>query len=168
MDAEVDSRYVCAICCEVLKKPVLLTTCHHKYCEECLRPLISGPAAPAPLCPVCRHPFTPAQCKNDTALEREIQNTTVTCEGCKQKLFLLYFNSHAVGCAKRLKAAAPSKIVPRHPLPPNRQTFKCPYCATPDLTCAALRDHVTASHASASNPVICPVCVHAVGESPAD
>lgn len=105
------------------------------------------------------------------------------------QLFLLYFNSHAVGCAKRLKAAAPSKIVPRHPLPPNRQTFKCPYCATPDLTCAALRDHVTASHASASNPVVIEatlscqcllslsyylytdlsrMCVHAVGESPAD
>ena len=34
MDAEVDSHYVCAICCEVLKKPVLLTTCHHKWASN--------------------------------------------------------------------------------------------------------------------------------------
>lgn len=70
------------------------------------------------------------------------------------QLLLLYFNSHSVGCAKRLKPPTPSMIVPRHPPSPNRQTFRCPYCAASDLTCVALRDHVTASHTSASNPVV--------------
>lgn len=156
MDDEVDTRYGCPICCEVLKKPVLLTTCHHRYCEECIRSLISDPA---PLCPMCRKPFTPAQCQNDTALENEIKKTSVTCKGCKQKLMILYFNSHALACPKRIKKAGSSSAAPLHPQSsPNRQTFKCPYCPSTNLTCAALREHVTASHASASNPVVCPIC----------
>lgn len=31
MDEEVESRFVCPICCEVLKVPTVVKTCGHKY-----------------------------------------------------------------------------------------------------------------------------------------
>lgn len=34
MDEEVESRFVCPICCEVLKVPTVVNTCGHKYVAQ--------------------------------------------------------------------------------------------------------------------------------------
>ena len=108
MAAEVDSRFLCPICREVLKRPAIINICQHRYsviyaflfmplnktfaphvcrfCEVCLFQIPPSESG-YPVCPICRSPFSPQyNCCRDHSYETLIAHTDTTCLGCRQQV----------------------------------------------------------------------------------
>ncbi|RUP52474.1 hypothetical protein BC936DRAFT_144041, partial [Jimgerdemannia flammicorona] len=75
--------FTCAICLSLYYEPTLLPSCHHRFCRTCIEqlpiydpktsstpilPLLLDSADPQKSCPLCRTPFHPSSCVEDTAL----------------------------------------------------------------------------------------------------
>lgn len=59
------SEFLCSICCEILKNPVIISTCKHSFCEICLNNYISKTKGVKKECPIDKLKFTKKNIKND-------------------------------------------------------------------------------------------------------
>ncbi|XP_064398166.1 E3 ubiquitin-protein ligase RNF166-like [Halichondria panicea] len=160
--AEVDAKFQCPVCQEVLKKPVTINGCAHKFCYKCLLRMSKSAEEGSVQCPVCRQSFR-LECDltADRALEREIATVVTTCEACHKQLALQELDAHTINCSKRKPTLQfrPIADTSQEVNPPqNRSTFKCPLCPQSHMDCKELVDHVNHYHANSTESVVCPVC----------
>ncbi|NXL69579.1 RN114 ligase, partial [Leptocoma aspasia] len=123
--------------------------------QECLKPK-------KPVCGVCRSTLSPGSRALD--LEKQIETTETTCNGCNKKMFLSKMRSHAASCSKYQNYIMEGvKAVTKEPLHstrsfPNRFTFPCPYCSEKNFDQEGLVEHCKALHSMDAKQVVCPIC----------
>ena len=127
------SKFVCAICQEILYKPVQ-TSCGHLFCGRCLKRVRSKN------CPSCREEFVREPIE-DKFNEREIRNLIVKCQnssrGCEWEGELGNVESHQNGvcgyqlvqCGNNCGAEMERREVEKHKKDHcELRMYKCPYC----------------------------------------
>lgn len=69
---KIEEDHNCPICLDVFYKPVLLATCNHTFCDNCLNEgaVISNQRR----CPLCRAPFTLAEVRIQAELWEQMQS----------------------------------------------------------------------------------------------
>jgi hypothetical protein len=85
-ETTISAQFVCAICLDLVYQP-WMTPCEHFFCGTCLYRLqLSTKPATSTVCPQCRHPAPPSECRqlNDPlsgqkALWRILQSVIVVC-----------------------------------------------------------------------------------------
>ncbi|NXR40962.1 RN114 ligase, partial [Zosterops hypoxanthus] len=123
--------------------------------QECLKPK-------KPVCGVCRSTLSAGSRALD--LEKQIETTETTCNGCNKKMFLSKMRSHAASCSKYQSYIMEGvKAVTKEPLHntrsfPNRFTFPCPYCSEKNFDQEGLVEHCKALHSMDAKQVVCPIC----------
>ncbi|XP_015503438.1 E3 ubiquitin-protein ligase RNF114 [Parus major] len=123
--------------------------------QECLKPK-------KPVCGVCRSTLAPGSRALD--LEKQIETTETTCNGCHKKMYLSKMRSHAASCSKYQNYIMEGvKAVTKEPLHntrsfPNRFTFPCPYCSEKNFDQEGLVEHCKALHSMDAKQVVCPIC----------
>ncbi|NXM11016.1 RN114 ligase, partial [Ploceus nigricollis] len=123
--------------------------------QECLKPK-------KPVCGVCRSTLSPGSRALD--LEKQIETTETTCNGCNKKMYLSKMRSHAASCSKYQSYIMEGvKAVTKEPLHstrsfPNRFTFPCPYCSEKNFDQEGLVEHCKALHSMDAKQVVCPIC----------
>ncbi|XP_044296238.1 E3 ubiquitin-protein ligase RNF114 [Varanus komodoensis] len=152
------SRFTCPVCLEVFENPVR-APCGHVFCtlciQECLKPK-------KPVCGVCRR--TLSHGSRDLDLEKQIEMTETTCNGCNKKMYLSKLRSHAASCSKYQNyimegVRAVTKDPPQDTRSiPNRFTFPCPYCNERNLDQEGLVEHCRKYHSMDAKRVVCPIC----------
>ena len=107
-----DEDYMCPICLDVLKKPVMHSSCENMFCEECVKGLTS--------CPKCR-----GGCKSSSdfgpvpkVVTNKILGFKVKCEVCGERMSLEAFQSHDKKCC-----------------------FPCPFECGERVNCSTLEKH---------------------------
>ncbi|NXG33664.1 RN114 ligase, partial [Dromaius novaehollandiae] len=123
--------------------------------QECLKPK-------KPVCGVCRSTLSPGSRALD--LEKQIEMTETTCNGCNKKMYLSKMRSHAASCSKYQNYIMEGvKAVTKEPLHnsrnfPNRFTFTCPYCSEKNFDQEGLVEHCKTLHSMDAKQVVCPIC----------
>ncbi|NXT51172.1 RN114 ligase, partial [Pluvianellus socialis] len=123
--------------------------------QECLKPK-------KPVCGVCRSNLSPGSRALD--LEKQIEMTETTCNGCNKKMYLSKMRSHAASCSKYQNYIMEGvKAVTKEPLHntrnfPNRFTFPCPYCSEKNFDQEGLVEHCKTLHSMDAKQVVCPIC----------
>ena len=128
------SKFVCAICQEILYEPVQ-TSCGHLFCGRCLRGVRSKN------CPSCRAEFVREPIE-DKFNEREIRNLIVKCQnssrGCEWEGELGNVESHQNGvcgyqlvqCGNKCGAEMERREVEKHKKDHcELRMYLCPYCS---------------------------------------
>ncbi|XP_062396681.1 E3 ubiquitin-protein ligase RNF114 [Sardina pilchardus] len=152
------TEFVCPVCLEIFDSPVI-TQCGHTFCQgclqECLRPQ-------KPVCAVCRSGLENWTRAND--LDAAIHTSVGACKGCGTEVPLFQMRSHTSTCSKYqeyieegVRSSAQTQPTVISPVP-NRYTFACPYCNSPNLDQDGLVEHCTAHHARDPRQVVCPIC----------
>ncbi|XP_039238529.1 E3 ubiquitin-protein ligase RNF114 isoform X2 [Pipra filicauda] len=119
--------------------------------QECLKPK-------KPVCGVCRSTLSPGSRALD--LEKQIETTETTCNGCNKKMYLSKMRSHAASCSKYQNYIMEGvKAVTKEPLHntrnfPNRFTFPCPYCSEKNFDQEGLVEHCKALHSMDAKQVV--------------
>ena len=107
---EVHEELKCAVCHLVLRDPIQLSECGHRFCRGCLRSLEKyAERLHTPLlCPVDREPFDVAKVFSDKGIARTIGNLKVRCShaDCDAVVDLRELEAHLVGCQHRTVKAA--------------------------------------------------------------
>ena len=107
---EVDEELKCAVCHLVLRDPIQLSECGHRFCHGCLRGLEKyAERLHTPLlCPVDRDRFDVAKVFSDKGIARTIGNLKVRCShvDCGVVVDLRELEAHMVGCQHRTVKAA--------------------------------------------------------------
>ena len=129
------SKFVCAICQEILYEPVQ-TSCGHLFCGRCLKRIRSKK------CPSCRAEFVREPIE-DKFNEREIRNLIVKCQnssrGCEWEGELGNVESHQNGvcgyqlvqCGNKCGAEIERRDVEKHEKDHcELRMYECPYCTT--------------------------------------
>uniref|UniRef100_A0A8D0BCG8 E3 ubiquitin-protein ligase RNF114 n=1 Tax=Salvator merianae TaxID=96440 RepID=A0A8D0BCG8_SALMN len=152
------NRFTCPVCLEVFETPVR-APCGHVFCtpciQECLKPK-------KPVCGVCRSTLSYGSRALD--LEKQIETTETTCNGCNKKMYLSKLRSHAASCLKYQNyimegVRAVTKDPPQdNRSVPNRFTFPCPYCSERNLDQEGLVEHCRKHHSMDAKRVVCPIC----------
>ncbi|XP_054837888.1 E3 ubiquitin-protein ligase RNF114 [Eublepharis macularius] len=152
------SRFTCPVCLEVFESPVR-APCGHVFCmpciQECLKPK-------KPVCGVCRSTLSYGSRALD--LEKQIEMTETTCNGCSKKMYLSKLRSHVASCLKYQNyimegVRAVTKDPPQDTRSvPNRFTFPCPYCNERNLDQEGLVEHCRKYHSMDAKRVVCPIC----------
>ncbi|XP_060091058.1 E3 ubiquitin-protein ligase RNF114-like [Heteronotia binoei] len=153
------SRFTCPVCLEVYENPVRVP-CGHVFCmlciQECLKPK-------KPVCGVCRSTLSNGSRALD--LEKQIEITEITCNGCsKKKMYLSKLHSHVASSLKYQNyimegVRAVTKDSPQNTRSvPNRFTFPCPYCSERKLDQEGLVEHCRKYHSLDTKRVVCPIC----------
>nr|XP_060628111.1 E3 ubiquitin-protein ligase RNF114 [Anolis sagrei ordinatus] len=152
------SRFTCPVCLEVFEGPVR-APCGHVFCtpciQECLKPK-------KPVCGVCRSTLTHGIRALD--LEKQIEMTETTCNGCNKKMYLSKLRGHAATCSKYQNYIMEGvRAVTKDPQQdtrsiPNRFTFTCPYCNEKNLDQEGLVEHCRKYHSMDAKRVVCPIC----------
>jgi hypothetical protein len=164
-DGDIDAKYNCAICQDVLDDP-RTTPCGHSFCSACLATALRMAIG---RCPVCRAAVPADGGPKDRALAAELARTTTRCRtpGCAEVVALARLRAHETAHGAAAVAAVPSgtlKLPPGvtpPPSGPNRSTFACPYCDAANLTTKDLLEHVRAQHSRLPpmrRRVVCPIC----------
>ncbi|NXY88120.1 RN114 ligase, partial [Alcedo cyanopectus] len=123
--------------------------------QECLKPK-------KPVCGVCRSTLSPGSRALD--LEKQIETTETTCNGCNKKMYLSKMRSHVASCSKYQNYIMEGvKAVTKEPLHntrnfPNRFTFPCPYCSEKNFDQEGLVEHCKTLHSMDAKQVVCPIC----------
>jgi hypothetical protein len=151
--------FTCPLCLEVFENPCKIP-CRHSFCTKCLDQFMTRQLT----CPVCRQAFDKQQKVVDTQMIDGLRSQCFECEGCRRTVVLHSLRAHMASCEK-LKALNDSRIDstkiktnPEAVEVPNRQTFKCPYCALDHLDQSGLVDHCLDNHRNSRQAVICPIC----------
>uniref|UniRef100_A0A8U7N047 RING-type E3 ubiquitin transferase n=11 Tax=Passeriformes TaxID=9126 RepID=A0A8U7N047_CORMO len=137
----------------------LLLFSHHSFCTPCLQECLKPKK---PVCGVCRSTLSPGSRALD--LEKQIETTETTCNGCNKKMYLSKMRSHAASCSKYQNYIMEGvKAVTKEPLHntrnfPNRFTFPCPYCSEKNFDQEGLVEHCKALHSMDAKQVVCPIC----------
>ncbi|XP_020635153.1 E3 ubiquitin-protein ligase RNF114 [Pogona vitticeps] len=152
------SRFTCPVCLEVFENPVR-APCGHVFCtpciQECLKPK-------KPVCGVCRSTLSHGSRALD--LEKQIEMTEATCNGCNKKMNLSKLRGHAAACTKYQNYIMEGvRAVTKDPSQdarsvPNRFTFPCPYCSERNLDQEGLVEHCRKYHSMDAKRVVCPIC----------
>jgi len=163
---DVPADFECAICQDVLNRPVVLP-CKHLFCSECLAASLKLKH----MCPLCRADL-PAGYSPSRAVDviKQMEGIKVRCsnKGCSAVVTLPNLRSHQESCRYANASAEPIHVFHapegHHPPPEakNRSTFTCPYCGEKNLPLKDLLEHVNTKHArmpASKRQVICPVCV---------
>lgn len=152
------TEFVCPVCLEIFDSPVI-TQCGHTFCQSCLQECLRPQK---PVCAVCRTGLETWDKAGD--LDALIHTSVGACKGCGSEIPLSQMRVHMSGCAKYqeyidegVKNSAQTQPSVRSPVP-NRYTFACPYCNTPNLDQDGLMDHCTSQHARDPRQVVCPIC----------
>uniref|UniRef100_A0A803TPB6 RING-type E3 ubiquitin transferase n=1 Tax=Anolis carolinensis TaxID=28377 RepID=A0A803TPB6_ANOCA len=123
--------------------------------QECLKPK-------KPVCGVCRSTLTHGIRALD--LEKQIEMTETTCNGCNKKMYLSKLRGHAATCSKYQNYIMEGvRAVTKDPQQdtsniPNRFTFPCPYCNEKNLDQEGLVEHCRKYHSMDAKRVVCPIC----------
>nr|XP_034978728.1 E3 ubiquitin-protein ligase RNF114 isoform X2 [Zootoca vivipara] len=123
--------------------------------QECLKPK-------KPVCGVCRSTLSHGSRAFD--LEKQIEMTETTCNGCNKKMYLSKLRNHAASCLKYQNyimegVRAVTKDPPQDTRSvPNRFTFPCPYCNERNLAQEGLVEHCRKYHSMDAKRVVCPIC----------
>jgi len=111
---EVPDELICIICHVVLKEPVQIMTCGHRYCSECYKQLEQrAEQTHTPLlCPIDREAVLPNTVFPDRAASRRIGSLQVECgnrdRGCTWVSDLRELQGHEQECAFRVGAGGDS------------------------------------------------------------
>uniref|UniRef100_A0A8B9NSK9 E3 ubiquitin-protein ligase RNF114 n=1 Tax=Accipiter nisus TaxID=211598 RepID=A0A8B9NSK9_9AVES len=152
------SRFTCPVCLEVYESPVRVP-CGHVFCTPCLQECLKPKK---PVCGVCRSTLSPGSRALD--LEKQIETTETTCNGCNKKMYLSKMRSHAASCSKYQNYIMEGvKAVTKEPFHntrnfPNRFTFPCPYCSEKNFDQEGLVEHCKTLHSMDAKQVVCPIC----------
>ena len=99
---EIPQELKCVICHLVLREPVQIMTCGHRFCSVCFEQFKTHTqtAAVQLLCPVDRAPITPAHVFPDRGASRTIGNMKVQCRnrGCTWTDDLRNLDAHEGTC----------------------------------------------------------------------
>uniref|UniRef100_A0A8C0UIN6 RING-type E3 ubiquitin transferase n=1 Tax=Cyanistes caeruleus TaxID=156563 RepID=A0A8C0UIN6_CYACU len=125
----------------------------HSFCTPCLQECLKPKK---PVCGVCRSTLAPGSRALD--LEKQIETTETTCNGCHKKMYLSKMRSHAASCSKYQNYIMEGvKAVTKESFP-NRFTFPCPYCSEKNFDQEGLVEHCKALHSMDAKQVVCPIC----------
>ncbi|XP_053937819.1 E3 ubiquitin-protein ligase RNF114 isoform X2 [Cuculus canorus] len=130
-----------------------------RFCTPCLQECLKPKK---PVCGVCRSTLSPGSRALD--LEKQIETTETTCNGCNKKMYLSKMRSHAASCSKYQNYIMEGvKAVTKEPLHntrnfPNRFTFPCPYCSEKNFDQEGLVEHCKTWHSMDAKQVVCPIC----------
>lgn len=96
---KVNDNYICSICTEVFKDPIMLSFCEHIYCRECIEEWFEK----SQNCPEDRRPATASDLKPPSRFFRNLYNNLkMHCDyfsnGCKVAFTLDQINSHVKIC----------------------------------------------------------------------
>eukprot|EP01083_Nonionella_stella_P221040 790183_1 len=78
VNPEAVKTFECAICYEILKKPVQIGCSDHIFCKECIKKAIS-PETQSIRCPICRFSCKAKSIRRVKFVERQINNLLVKC-----------------------------------------------------------------------------------------
>uniref|UniRef100_A0A0B7ANA3 Di19 zinc-binding domain-containing protein n=1 Tax=Arion vulgaris TaxID=1028688 RepID=A0A0B7ANA3_9EUPU len=115
-------------------------------------------------CPQCRSDI---QCLVPAVdVELRMSQCHILCSDCNMMVPASTLKQHKHTCpgVRRLKAVTGCGIEMRGAasassiVPPNRSTFKCPYCDQSNLLCFQLIEHCNLLHLHCAKKVVCPVC----------
>uniref|UniRef100_A0ACB8F7Q5 Uncharacterized protein n=1 Tax=Sphaerodactylus townsendi TaxID=933632 RepID=A0ACB8F7Q5_9SAUR len=115
-----------------------------------------------PLCGVCRSTLSHGSRALD--VEKQIEMTETTCNGCSKKMYLSKLRSHVASCLKYQDyimegVRAVTKDPPQDTRSvPNSFTFPCPYCNERNLDQEGLVEHCQKYHSMDTKRVVCPIC----------
>ena len=95
----------CIVCVLVLRDPVQILSCGHKFCAACFKRLQTHVQAKNSLslsCPIDREVVETSDVRDDVAMRRIIGNLTVRCRhsehGCVWTGDLRYLDEHLAKC----------------------------------------------------------------------
>ncbi|NXW20077.1 RN114 ligase, partial [Circaetus pectoralis] len=123
--------------------------------QECLKPK-------KPVCGVCRSTLSPGSRALD--LEKQIETTETTCNGCNKKKFfvclfeILMSQSCLVWVVHSVDLLFVSVLHVVYLNFPNRFTFPCPYCSEKNFDQEGLVEHCKTLHSMDAKQVVCPIC----------
>lgn len=170
----IDPKYICLICQEVFKNPVIIIGCNHNYCNTCLinyminsekeysssKEYQNNPySTPKCKCPACRTEFTRENVQQNMILTNEIFTTVINCK-CGQQIPLMNYNTHSINCAvinAEIQESIKNNLVKDAKQIINRDTFNCTVCNQKNFDRKGILNHVRTYHPSTYG--VCPICV---------
>ena len=105
--AEVPDYLNCIICTKILRNPVQILSCGHKFCEVCFEQVLkrAEDTSSELLCPIDRNIVDVADVRPDVAMKRIVGNLLVKCahfeRGCSWTGDLNSFAGHVEKCEHR-------------------------------------------------------------------
>lgn len=153
---QIPAEFTCCVCLSV-PEVALKADCSHKLCQNCAR------QGCLTACPVCRKDLVAEDI--DADFTAQVARCKLHCQACGEDIPLLQAESHCCGPPRksprhdREEGLDGPLRAPRAP-PPNRSTFKCPWCEEVNLSPQALLEHCKAKHQGPRGPTsaVCPIC----------
>ena len=106
--SDLEEKYKCPICQNILEIPMMTTKCFHIFCEKCIKSFINTNLRNDPYktkfnCPICRQEFGKEDYVLAFDLQMEIENCKSTCKRCGIDIPIRLFEDHIEICGKYKK-----------------------------------------------------------------
>ena len=79
------SLCICEICSEIIKKPIKILKCEHKFCLNCLMASLRGKTEMESQCPSCKIKISKTDASPSTDLETMLSLLQTQCKLCSKK-----------------------------------------------------------------------------------
>ncbi|XP_075561175.1 E3 ubiquitin-protein ligase RNF125 [Pelecanus crispus] len=139
--------FECAVCLEVLERPVR-TPCGHVFCHSCISASLKNNAW---TCPYCRA-YLPSEGIPATDITKKMESTYRNCTECETEVCLSEMRAHLRTCEKYIE-----KYGPLQELGDAVTRYSCPYCQC-EVDEDELMDHCLTYHRLERRAVCCPIC----------
>ncbi|UJR26900.1 hypothetical protein I4U23_008210, partial [Adineta vaga] len=85
-----DNKFICHICSLILRHPLQINSCGHRFCQSCLHIHNQAPIN----CPQCQTPTTTNQIMIDRGFDHDMQVLPIICSLCQWKGTLSTYQDH--------------------------------------------------------------------------
>ena len=103
----------CNSCGEILKKPIKVVKCEHRFCLNCLAACLSGKYEEEPQCPVCKINILKADIIPSSDLQSLLSLLKIQCKRCSKKFLIIthynHYTKHMQNCS--LDISPPSSLL---------------------------------------------------------
>ena len=79
------SLCICEICSEIIKKPIKILKCEHKFCLNCLMASLRGKTEMESQCPSCKIKISKTDASPSTDSETMLSLLPIQCKACSKK-----------------------------------------------------------------------------------
>ncbi|KAE8598656.1 hypothetical protein XENTR_v10016894 [Xenopus tropicalis] len=149
-EQEPDPNFDCAVCLEVLNRP-MRTRCGHVFCQTCIKASLRNNTY---ACPYCR---THLSSEGTLAVDimKKMKTVFQNCEECEEKVCLSDMRAHLNMCEQYITKYGPLEELGRTTC--RDEMFACPFCHL-EFDEDGLVQHCFTYHSTESRLVVCPIC----------
>ena len=113
----------CNSCGEILKKPIKVVKCEHRFCLNCLAACLSGKNEEESQCPVCKINILKTDISPSSDLQNLLSLLKIQCKRCSKKLLISthynHYTKHIQNCSLDISPPSSplvSDILQQHPI----------------------------------------------------